>query len=274
MTFDSIIKKIEGEDAFPRWCIVKSWEIKLKLLFQKGKGSKCKEDTKTDTVPPTSSPFKASKLTGSQSHNEKMLRVLGLGFGWATRCVWASLRLVQTVGASWIQPVGCEIYKGMLRYHIFTASHWLKKNALRGSPLPTLPCYSCGISVKEWMNEKMESTRRTALPKPFLNWSSSVGLCSCRYSSQSLTSQCQIKKKSLKSANHNPRRIWMYFSCVATAEMPLPILWLLWPATGGKCFCSTQGTCWDAGTPWASPALCVTTLWASLRNCPHLKINK
>lgn len=172
----------------------------MKLSFQKGRGSKCKEDTKTDTVPPTSSPFKASKLTGSQSHNEKILRVLGFGFGWATRCVWASLRLLQTVWASGIQPVGCKIYKGTLRYHIFIYSFSLgQKNALRASSLPVLPCYSCGISVKEWMSEKMESNRRTALTKPFPNQSS------CSYTLKSLTSQCQRQKKSLKRENHNPR---------------------------------------------------------------------
>lgn len=128
----------------------------MKLSFQKGRGSKCKEDTKTDTVPPTSSPFKASKLTGSQSHNEKILRVLGFGFGWATRCVWASLRLIQTVWASWIQSVGCKIYKGMLRYHIFTASHWVKKcpGTIISSNIVLLQLWNISQGMDEWENGK------------------------------------------------------------------------------------------------------------------------
>lgn len=160
----------------------------LSFYSRKWRGSKCNKDSKTDTVPPTSSPFKASKLTGRLSCNGKILKVLGLG--WATQCVWASPRLIRTVRASWIWLLACEIYRDVLRYHIFTASCRVKKipEGIVYSNIALSQLWIISLQVR--MREKSESDKRTALTNLPRDEAAAWGCTSCSCALHGLTSQC------------------------------------------------------------------------------------
>lgn len=165
--------------------------------------------------------------------------------------------------------MGCKIYKDTLRYHIFTASHWVEKcpESIISSNIALLQLWDISQGMDERENGKQQE-----------NSPDQCGAAVTPYI-ESLTSQCQRKKKSLKKANRDPRvlpgsenisTVLLQLKCHCqssdSSEQPLEESVSVPPRVCGR---SPETTAWvgaqlrsryQTPPPRASPDLCVTTL--------------
>lgn len=156
----------------------------------------------------------------------------------------------------------CELLGSSSWVARFTRTRWgiaylqllagLKKcpESIISSNIALLQLWNISQGMDEWENGKQqENSPDQTFPGPKQQCGAVQLQLHLTEFDLSMSKKGKVTKKG-KSWSKGVTRIWKYFNCVAIAEMPLPILWLLWPATGGKCFCTTHSlwpVSWDYG---------------------------